>query len=254
MSTSCPMSFSIQGCCKPPGLGHGLSGTVMAVLSSLAAACARCGMPGQAGLGTATCLAELSEERHPPGPSWQSGMGTSASFGLPAEGSASPRWEQAGGLVACGGRRAWGGGGTLWVALPERHWCAQFLLAPEGFRCCVGFWRSSSWNWCPGIPLPAAPSSQNTEDGGMGHPLKLTFPSLPRNPLHATTLGQPCPGIWVGRGSAGMEQGERRSPPSRAPHPRCQNPPLAAAVSGRSGQGKDAWNSCPGAERDRSKY
>lgn len=82
-------------------------------------------MPGQAGLGAATCLEELSEEQHPPGPGWQGGMGTSASFGLSAEGSANPRWEQAGGRVACGGRRAWGGGGAPSVALPERHQCAN---------------------------------------------------------------------------------------------------------------------------------
>lgn len=74
------------------------------------------------------------------------------------------------------------------------------------------------------VPRPAAPPSKNTEDGGAGHPPKLTFPSLPRNPLQAAALGQPCPGIWVGRSWAGTEQGSagapragRRTPAARIP-------------------------------------
>lgn len=137
------------------------------------------------------------------------------------------------------------------VALLERHQCVQFLPTAVGIRCCVGLWRSPSWSQCHLFPQP--PQVRVVETEGWGT-LQNTASCPSPCPLRVTTLGQPCPGIWVGRGLPGTGRGEHGSPPNRTPRPRCQNPPLAAAASGRSGQGKDAWNSCPGAERDRSKY
>lgn len=149
------------------------------------------------------------------------GTEISASFGLSAEGSASPRWEQAGGRVACGGGRARGGGGIPLVALPERHRCAQLLLTPQGCRCCVGFWRSRLWNWCPGIPLPAASPRQKMEGW-----------DTPQNPPSSPRPGIPCrppPGPalpwhsggqergWHGAGGAGAPRAGRRTPAARIP-------------------------------------
>lgn len=139
------------------------------------------------------------------------------------------------------------------VALLARHQGAQFLPTAAGIRCCVG-WRSCSWRWCPGVPPTPESECWRWRDGA---PPKTHLPLCPHG------LGTPyvspawaSPALAFGRARVCLARGwgERGSPLSRAPHPRCQNPPLAAAASGRSGQGKDAWNSCPGAERDRSKY
>ena len=239
---------------RAPIPGRGLPSAVAAVPASVPAACARRGMLGQAGLGAATCLEELSEERHPPGaPAGRVARGPLPAAGCPLRALPAPgRW-------SCASGRAGGQGSRH----PSPRWhCWKGSGVPSSYQC---QWESGAGWACGGAahgagvqePLfPQPPEVRVPETEGWGTPQNTPSPPspCPRHLLCVTTLGQPCPGIQVGRGSPGMGRGERGSPPSRAPRPRCQNPPLAAAASGRSRQGKDAWNSCPGAERDRSKY
>lgn len=78
--TSHPRVFGVPRCHPTASLFQGCFSELRflavaspaAVPPSLPAACARRSVPGQAGSGAATCLEELSEERHPLGP-WLAG-------------------------------------------------------------------------------------------------------------------------------------------------------------------------------------
>lgn len=107
------------------------------------------------------------------------------------------------------------------VAPLERHWCAQFLPTPVGIRCCVGLWRSHSWSWCPGTPLPTALPSQSAGDRGMGHLPKHTFPSIPM-PQAPPVCHHPGPALpWHsgGQGFAWHGAGGVREPPEQGAAP-----------------------------------
>lgn len=212
MGTSHLTASSFQECCGTLCFLAVVS-LVQSRPSPFPANCARHSVPGQAGLGGATCLEELSEDQHPPG----APAGRVAQGPLPAAGCL-PR-----ALPVPGGSRRV----VMWLrrdrraragdTRPRGGTAGKAPVCPvptdsSGNQVLRGLVEEPLMESVP--PLPTAPPSQSGGDRGMGHPPKHSFLSIPM-PSACHHPGPALPWHLGWQGFAWHGSGGAREPPQQ---------------------------------------